>query len=88
MHKFNRDVMNSAQPSAVSTVALSVLNVLQDSRPEVQVMGAAAVFLFLAEHLQVPAQDVFSATKNLINDQDGKRVEFRAVEEYLKGELN
>ena len=85
---FNRDVMHMAQPKAVSDVSLTILNVLQDSRPEVQIMGAAAVFLALSEHLKVPAQDVFTATKNLINDQDGKRVEFRAVQAYLEGELN
>ena len=87
MPKFNRDVMNMAQPQEVSRAALTVLNTLQDTRPEVQIMGAATVFLSLAEYLGVPAQDAFTATKNLINDQDGKRVEFRAVQAYLEGEL-
>lgn len=88
MHKFNRDAMNMAKPREVSRASLLVLNTLQDVRPEVQIMGAATVFLELAEFLGVAAQDAFTATKNLINDQDGKRVEFKAVRAYLEGELN
>lgn len=87
MYKFNRDAMNMAKPREVSRASLLVLNTLQDVRPEVQIMGAATVFLELAEFLGVPAQDAFTATKNLINDQDGKRVEFKAVRAYLEGEL-
>lgn len=86
--KFDRDVMNNARALDVSSASLLILNTLQDEQPEVQIMGAAAVFLELAEFLKVPAQDVFTATKNLINDLDGKRVEFRAVRAYLEGELN
>lgn len=80
--------MNMAKPQDVSRTALTVLNALQEVRPEVQVMGAAVVFLELSEHLGIPAQDVFTATKNLINNQDGKRTEFRAVRAYIEGELN
>jgi hypothetical protein len=47
------------------------------------------VFLHLADFWQVPAQDVFTAVTNLINDKDGKaRPEFRAIRPYMEGELS
>ncbi|MER9646771.1 hypothetical protein [Mesorhizobium sp. M0199] len=66
---------------------MTVLDRLQDFRPEIQIMGAAAVFLELANLLGIPAQEAFTATKNLINGDDGKRAEFRAITAYLNGEL-
>ncbi|MGN6548398.1 MAG: hypothetical protein ACTHJ3_00675 [Pararhizobium sp.] len=87
MPRLNRDVMNTASPRLVAMASMQTLNGLQDFRPEVQIMGAAAVFLQLADHLGIPAQEAFTATKNLINGDDGKRVEFRAIDDYMKGEL-
>jgi hypothetical protein len=45
------------------------------------------VFLALAEQLDIPPQEVFTATKNLIVTNEGKRTEFKAVDAYLKGEV-
>lgn len=84
--RYNRDVMNMAQPVEVSRAAMETLNALQDHRPEIALMGAAAVFLQLADHIGIPAQEAFAATKNLINGDDGKRVEFKAIDAYMKGE--
>lgn len=85
--KFNPDVMNMASPSTVAMSAMNVLDRLQDFKPEIQVMGAAVVFLELCEYLGVPAQEAFVATKNLINGDNGRRVEFLAVRDYMEGEL-
>ncbi len=87
MRSFNRDVLNSAAPRDVAMAGMTVLDRLQDFRPEIQIMGAATVFLSLAEHLGIPAQEAFTATKNLINGDDGKRAEFRGIDAYMKGEL-
>lgn len=87
MPRFNRDVMNMAQPKHVAGAAMGVLNAIQDNRPEVQIMGVAATFLSLAEHLGIPAQEAFTATKNLINGDEGKRSEFRALDAYMAGEI-
>lgn len=83
----NLDRMNNADPYRVSQAAMAVLDRLQNFQPAEQIMGAAALFLILAEHRGIPAQDIFVATKNLINGVDGKRPEFRAVTEYCKHEL-
>ncbi len=87
MPRLNRDTLNMAAPVNVARAAMTVLDRLQDFDPEIQIMGAAAVFLELAEHIGIPAQEAFSATKNLINGDDGKRHEFRAITAYLQGEI-
>lgn len=79
--------MNMASPRQVAGATLQTLNGLQDFPPEIQIMGAAAVFLQLAEAMNIPAQEVFTATKNLINGQDGKRPEFLMIDDYIQGEL-
>lgn len=85
--KFNPDVMNMASPPQVAMAAMNVLDRLQDFKPEIQVMGAAVIFLELCDYLGVPPQEAFVATKNLINGDNGKRVEFLAVRDYMEGEL-
>lgn len=83
----NTDRMNNANPHTVASAAMAVVDRLQNFPPADQIMGAAALFLILAEHRGIPAQDIFTATKNLINGVDGKRPEFRALAEYVKHEL-
>lgn len=87
MHRFDRDAFNSANPKVVAGATLQTLMGLENHKPHVQIMAAAAVFLSLAEHLGIPAQEAFAATKNLINDTEGKRTEFRALDAYMKGEI-
>lgn len=88
MKRFNRDYMNNAEPRRVSTAAMTVIDRLQvEYKPHEQVMGAAATFLILAEHFGIPAQEIFTATKNLMNGMDGKRPEFAAVMDYVKHEI-
>lgn len=86
--KFDRDLMNLAAPNRVANVTLATLNQLQNWTPEEQVLGAASVFLHLADFWRVSPQDAFTAATNLMNDKDGKaRPEFRAIRPYLEGEL-
>lgn len=85
--KFNPDVMSMASPREVSMAAMTVVDRLQDFHPEIQVMGAAVVFLELCDYLGVPAQEAFVATKNLINGDGGKRSDFLAIRDYIEGEL-
>lgn len=83
----NRDLMNNARPRDVATAAMTVIDKLQNFQPHTQLMGAATVFLALAEYWNVPAQDVFRATQNLINSEDGKLPEFKAVDHYIRTNL-
>ena len=53
----------------------------------VQVAACAALFLTVCERFGVPAQDAFTASKNLMNDHDGRSHEFRGVQAYAENEL-
>ncbi|TCV62333.1 hypothetical protein [Neorhizobium sp. S3-V5DH] len=86
--RLNRDAMNNANPKIVAMASLKVLMGIEDERPHTQIMAAAAVFLALAEHLDIPPQEVFTAIKNLIVTTEGKRTEFAAIDAYMQGEWN
>ncbi|MFN4278328.1 MAG: hypothetical protein ACK4FJ_18700 [Ferrovibrio sp.] len=83
----NRDLFNNANLKDVGIAAMSVIDRLQLHQPHVQMAAAAVVFLGLSEHWGIPAQDVFTAVKNMINDGEGKRPEYTAVREYIRHEL-
>jgi hypothetical protein len=83
----NRDLINSASPRRVAQAGMTVVDQLQVFQPHEQLMGAAALFLVLAEHWRIPAHDVFTATKNLMNSEDGKHPAFAAMQEYVSKEL-
>lgn len=85
--KLDRDLLNMTGVKPAANAAMAVIDRLQDYPPHVQVVGLAAGFLSMASHLGIPAQDVFTVTTNIINDQEGKRPEFKAVDAYLKGEV-
>lgn len=84
---FNRDLFNNADTRRVGNAAMTIIDRLQHFRPHEQMHAAAVVFLVLAEHWGMSAQDAFTATKNLINGAEGKRPELAAVEQYVKEEL-
>lgn len=84
----NRDLFNNANPRRVAQATMAVIDATQRGfQPHEQMHAMAASFLMLAEHWGVPAQDLFTATKNLMNDQEGKRPEFAAVQMYMENEL-
>lgn len=87
MLRLDRDALNNANPKIVAMASLKTLMGIEDERPHTQIMAAAAVFLALADHLDIPPQEVFTAIKNLINTTEGKRTEFAAIDAYMKGEI-
>jgi hypothetical protein len=88
MSKFIYDHMVNAEPRIVSRAVMHVADGVQTLSPDVQVMGAAAFFLMLCEAYKVPAQDVFTATTNLMNSEKGDAIpQFNAAREYIKHEV-
>lgn len=83
----NNDKITNADPARVARASFAILNRLQDFPKEEQPLAAAAVFLTLADHLGVPAQDLFTFTKNLMNSKEGLRPEFGGVRDYIKYEI-
>ena len=83
----NVDRLNNLAVLDGAMAAMEVVNALQRHSPEARVVGAAAVFRLLAEHLRLDVQGAMSATSNLMNHADGRRPEFAAVSEYISKEL-
>lgn len=85
----NRDLFMNANPRRVANCTMAVIDATQRGfQPHEQMHAMAAAFLMLAEHWGVPAQDLFTATKQLMNDQEGRRPEFSAVALYIEKELS
>lgn len=85
--KIDRDALNHADPVAVARAAFNTIDTLQHLPRETQILGIAAAFLCLCEYLGEPAQDIFTVTKNIINGEDGRVHQFKAIAEYMKEEL-
>lgn len=85
-----RDQLNNAPSEEVARVSYALIDRLQHEyeQPGVQVAAAAAFFLLVAERFGVPAQDAFTATKNLMNDRDNRlKHEFQAARAFLREEI-
>ncbi len=83
---FNRDRMNMANRAAVASTAVNALDRIQQQPKENQVLGLACAFLLLCASLKTPAQDVFTAAKNLMYDPiHASRMDhrFAAIQQYL-----
>ena len=83
----NRDLFLNADPAAVARCTMQVIDSTQRHSAHIQMHAMAAAFLLVAEHWGVPAQELFTATKQLMNFTEGKRPEFAAVAEYIEKEL-
>lgn len=84
--KFNPDVFGNVPARESAQAAMSVIDALQQFRPEVQLAGLAAAFKLAAERFDCRPTDAFTVSGNLMNDVEGKRPEFRAVAEYMEKE--
>lgn len=85
------DRIINAPRAKTASATLLICNSLQDyieAHPGVQVLATAAAFLLLCERFGVPAQDAFTAAKNLMNAHEGAAgKDFAAVREYLANEV-
>lgn len=83
----NRDLLVSADAARVCNSAMAVIDRLQDFTPEEQMLGLTAAFMLLAKHQKQNPGELFLITDNVVNGVEGKRPEFRAVEQYMRDEL-
>lgn len=83
----DHDRLVNAPAKEVAQASYTILDAVQKLRPEAQVLGAAAYFLASCTRFGVPAQDAFSAVTNLMNEGDGLREEFAAIQAYMEAEL-
>lgn len=82
----NRDQLNNADAAHVGRAGFAILDRLQNAPQHIQAIAAAAVFLTIADHIKVPAQDLFNVTKNMLNEEDCNE-HFAALRDYVKYEI-
>lgn len=84
----DRDKLNMASPRIVGNVSMAVITAVQDFPAEERALGMAAAFLSLCDRFGLHPGDTFLTVNNVMNDVQGKRPEFRAVESYLRDEMH
>lgn len=85
---FDRDAFHSLRTKAAATATAEVLSAVQYRSPEEQVAGTACVFLLLCERYKIPAQDAFSAVKNMMAHHDARGgTDFDGIRSYLDADV-
>lgn len=78
----------NADAHETSQATIAVANGLQNYDKEVQLLAAAAFFLLLCEGHRVPAQEVFTYTKNMMNaEKYAAAPQFNAAKQYIEQEI-
>lgn len=86
----DRDVLNHAPKKLVAQLCVQVFDRLQGYRKEHQLLALASAFSLLADAARIPAQDVHTATKNLMADPltaSGLAPQFQAMKFHLNTEV-
>jgi len=82
----NRDLMNNADAEHTARAGIDILDRMQNHPQHIQPLALCAAFLTLANHYRVPAQDLFTATKNMMTEEENI-AEFNALRDYVKYEI-
>lgn len=82
----NRDLINNADAEQVALAGVGILDRMQNYPQHIQPLALAAAFLVLSEHLRIPAQELFTVTKNMMTEEQNVP-EFKAVKDYIKYEI-
>ena len=86
----DRDKLNMASKQEVAHACVSVFDRIQGWGREKQLLALATAFVLLADASGIPAQDVFTASKNLMIDpmtSTGLAPQFQAMRFHLKTEV-
>lgn len=86
------DALVNADGNRTGSAAMSIIDSLQkylEDDKGVQVAGLAIAFLLFCERFGLSPQDVFTASKNILNTSQGARAkDFQAVRDYLANEVH
>jgi hypothetical protein len=82
----NRDQLNNADAEQVARAGITILDRMQNHPQHIQPLALAAAFLVLSDHLRVPAQDLFTVTKNMLTEEQNI-AEFKALKDYVRYEI-
>lgn len=87
----NRDRLMNASQSAVADGCVKIFDRIQGWPKEYQVLSLAAAFLLTCMSTRIPAQEAFTATKNLMADpltSSGMGLQFQGMKFHLDTEVN
>jgi hypothetical protein len=86
----DRDRLNQADKAEVARACVTIFDQVQRLPKHIQLMGLAAAFILTANASGIPAQDAFTATKNLMHDpltSTGIAPQFQAMDYHLRTEV-
>lgn len=87
----SRDRLNNADRGRVARLMVSLFDrVSLHPLKEEQLLALAGAFVLLADAAKIPAQDVFTAVKNLMTDRtksEGLVLQFSAMKYHLETEV-
>jgi hypothetical protein len=86
----NRDKLMSASQSEVATSCVTIFDRIQAWGREKQLLALATAFLLMADASGIPAQDIFTASKNLMYDpltHTGLAPQFQAMRFHLNTDI-
>lgn len=82
------DKINNADHGEAASAAISVIDKLQNYRPEEQYHALAAAFITMCEAAGLNPVEVFQRSQNLMAHADGRRrVEFRGLAAFMRNEI-
>lgn len=85
MKHINRDKLSNADLTQVSKCAFQSINNIHNYTQEEQLLGVSYVFLSLIRQTGISLTNLFEIVNNLAYESETKkRVEFAAVDDYLK----
>ena len=87
MAKLNSDLMNSIPVGVAANDAMALVDRMQDMTPERQMIALTTVYRLMTERFGVSPHDVHTISDNIMHHADGRRIEFKAVADYMAGEL-
>ena len=83
-----RDLTASAPLVQTSRAAMSVVSGVQHVEHRgARLLGLVVAALIAAEASRLSPADLFAYARNCMNDAEGRRPEFKAVDEYVRKEI-
>lgn len=84
--RFIQDRFANVNERETATAIMGVIDALQNKTPEVQVAACTAAFKLACKRFKQIPQNLLTIINNLMNDNAGRRPEFKAAEMYMEKE--
>ncbi len=86
MVKVNLDKFKNTHRKDSATGAMTILDAIQDMPSARQLAAISTCFRIVADCCDLNVADTLTVAGNMVNDAEGRRAEFAAVEEFINNE--